>query len=204
MAWTYTTLKASLQTYLESDETTFVAEIPNIVLLAEDRILKSVQLKNFRKNQTGTMTDGDQYLGVPSDFLAPYSLSIDNTGHEFLLFKTVNYIREAYPISTVKGTPKHYSLFEDDWFLVGPTPNANFATELHYFYRPTGIESGSTSWLGTNAPALLFSACLLESYIFLKGDADLMKIYQKRFDTDLQAEKVLAEGRNVTDSYRYG
>lgn len=204
MAWTYTTLKASLQTYLESDETTFVAEIPNIVLLAEDRILKKVQLPNFKKTSTPTLADGTTTATIPSDFLAPYHFTVDNSGIEFLLFKDLSYIRQAYPDSTAKGVPKHYAIQDDTTFLLGPTPNAAFTTELYYFYRPTGIESGSTSWLGTNAPAALFSTCLYEAYMFLKGDEDLMAVYRANMDADIADLKVLAEGRTVTDVYRNG
>ncbi len=204
MAWTYATLKQAIQDYTQSSEPTYVTNIPFIVQQAEDRILNDAQLPNFRKNSTGTMTSGDQYLGTPTDFLAPYSLSISNTGQEFLIFKEVNFIREAYPASGTNGIPKYYGIFEDDFFIIGPTPNANFTTEIHYFYRPETIVTASTSWLGTNAESCLLYGCLIEAYTFLKGDADLMTLYTERYDIALNKLKLLAEGRSKTDAYRNG
>ena len=121
MAWTFTTLKTAIQDYLETTESTFVSTLPTIITQAEDRILKSVQLPDFRINKTGTMTSGNSYLEVPSDFLAPYSLAVDNSGYEYLLFKDVNYIRELYPSASATGIPKYYALFDDTAFIVGPT-----------------------------------------------------------------------------------
>jgi len=204
MAWTYTTLSQAIQDYLETDETTFVANIPVIVQQAEDRILKQVQLPDFRKNATGTATASDQYLGIPTDFLAPYSLALDNSGYEFLLFKDVSFIREAYPSAATTGVPKYYAIFDDDFFILGPTPNANFAVELHYFHKPTSIVTASTSWLGTHAESALFSQCIHEAYVFLKGDPDLMAKYKEQADADVAALKLLGEGRNRIDNYRIG
>ena len=205
MAWTYATLKQAIQDYVQvQTETTFITNIPIFVQQAEDRILKDVQLPNFRKNVTGTMTLGDQYLGAPTDFLSPYSLSISNTGQEFLIFKEVNFIREAYPASGTNGVPKYYAIFEDDFFIIGPTPNANFTTELHYFYRPETIVTASTSWLGTHAESCLLYGCLIEAYTFLKGNEDLLNVYSLRYESALAALKVLGEGRSRTDSFRNG
>lgn len=204
MSLNYTELKAAIQAYLESDEATLVAQLPTIVKQAEDRILKKVQLPDFRKNVTGTVSSGDQYLGIPTDFLAPYSLAVDNTGFEFLIFKNVNFVREAYPAGTVTGVPKYYTIFDDEFFLMGPTPDANYLAELHYFYSPESIVTASTSWLGTHAESALLYGCLVEAYTFQKGDADLMGVYDARYKDALNDLKVLAEGRNVTDNYRNG
>lgn len=204
MAWTYATLSTAIQDYVETNEATFVTHIPTIVQQAEERILKSVQLPDFRKNVSGSMTASDQYLGIPTDFLAPYSLAVDNSGFEYLLFKDVNFIREAFPSVSTEGVPKYYAIFEDTFFIVGPTPNSNYAVELHYFYKPETIVTASTSWLGTNAEAALFSACVHEAYVFLKGDPDLMQKYKEQMDGDISALKILGEGRNRTDSYRLG
>tara|TARA_R100000935_G_scaffold50978_1_gene77208 strand:+ start:307 stop:945 length:639 start_codon:yes stop_codon:yes gene_type:complete len=206
MAFTFTTLKAAIQDYTESNETTFVSNLPSIITQAEERILKAVQLPDFRKNVTGTTTQGNQYLQTPSDFLATYSLSIDNSGYEFLIRKDVNFIREAYPSSAVTGIPKHYALFNEDTFILGPTPNAAFSSELHYFYEPQSItvSSDGTSWLGDNAENALLYGCLIEAYTFLKGDAELMQVYSARYETALEDLKQLAEGYNTTDSYRAG
>jgi len=206
MAWTFTTLKASIQNYLETTESTFVTELPNIITRAEERILKAVQLPNFRKNVTGQSLAGNEYLSTPTDFLAPYSIALDNSGYEFLIRKDVNFIREAYPSSAVTGIPKHYALFNEDTFILGPTPNAAFSSELHYFYEPQSItvSSDGTSWLGDNAENALLYGCLIEAYTFLKGDAELMQVYSARYETALEDLKQLAEGYNTTDSYRAG
>lgn len=206
MAWTFTTLKTAIQDYLETTETTFVNNLPNIIKQAEDRILKSVQLPDFRKNATGSMSDGNKYLKCPSDFLAPYSLTLDNSGQEFLIFKDVNFIREAYPVATTKGVPKYYALFDAENFILGPTPNSSFSAELHYFYKPESITASSdgTSWLGTNAESTLLYGSLVEAYTFLKGEPDLMQMYMARYDEALNNLKSLGEGYDTTDSYRSG
>ncbi len=206
MAWTFTTLKQAIQDYTQNSETTFVNNLSVIITQAEDRILKSVQLPDFRKNSTGITTAGNTYLTLPSDFLAPYSLAVDNSGYEFLLFKDVNFIREAYPDSATQGVPKYYALFNESSFIVGPTPQSNFSVELHYFYKPESItvSSDGTSWLGTNAESSLLYGCLLESYTFMKGNAELMQVYNTRYMEALENLKALGEGYSTTDSYRSG
>ena len=206
MAWTFTTLKAAVQDYLETTETSFVANLPAIIRQAEDRILKSVQLPDFRKNSTGTTSNGNKYLQVPDGFLAPYSLAVDNGGYEFLLFKDVNFIREAYPVATDKGIPKYYGIFDSGNFILGPTPSSDLAVELHYFYRPDSITTAAsgTSWLGTNAESTLLYGSIVEAYTFLKGEADLMQLYVGRYEEAIGNLKSLAEGYDTTDSYRSG
>lgn len=206
MAFTFTTLKTAIQDYLETNESTFVAQLPTIITQAEERILKAVQLPDFRKNATGTMTGSNQYLAVPSDFLATYSLSVDNSGYEFLIRKDVNFIREAYPSSATTGVPKHYALFNEQSFILGPTPNADFTAELHYFYKPQSITESAdgTSWLGDNAENALLYGCLVEGYGFLKGEPDLLQLYSARYDAAIDDLKKLGEGYNTTDSYRSG
>ena len=206
MAWTYTTLKNAIQDYLETTETTFVNNLPVIIKQAEDRILKSIQLPDFRKNVTGSTTDGNPYLAMPSDFLAPYSLAVDNSGYEFLVFKEVSFIRESYPVATTEGIPKYYAVFDENTFILGPTPNANLTAELHYFYKPESITASSdgTSWLGTNAESTLLYGSLVEAYTFLKGDADMLNLYVSRYEDALGKLKVLGEGYDTTDSYRSG
>ena len=206
MAWTYTTLKNAIQDYLETTETTFVNNLPVIIKQAEDRILKSIQLPDFRKNVTGSTTDGTPYLTMPSDFLAPYSLAVDNSGYEFLIFKEVSFIRESYPVATTEGIPKYYAIFDENTFILGPTPNTNLTAELHYFYKPESITASSdgTSWLGTNAESTLLYGSLVEAYTFLKGDADMLNLYISRYEDALGKLKVLGEGYDTTDSYRSG
>tara|TARA_R100000315_G_scaffold62332_1_gene43309 strand:- start:340 stop:978 length:639 start_codon:yes stop_codon:yes gene_type:complete len=206
MAFTFTTLKSAIQDYLETTETTFVNNLPTIITQAEERILKSVQLPDFRKNANGTTTQSNPYLSVPSDFLATYSLSIDNSGYEFLIRKDVNFIREAYPVAATTGVPKHYALFNEQAFILGPTPNANYSAEIHYFYKPESItvSSDGTSWLGTNAENALLYGSLVEAYSFLKGEPDLLQLYSARYNEALEDLKALGEGYNTTDSYRSG
>tara|TARA_R110000765_G_scaffold19401_1_gene50949 strand:+ start:407 stop:1048 length:642 start_codon:yes stop_codon:yes gene_type:complete len=206
MAFTYTTLKETIQDYLETTETTFVDNLPNIITQAEERIIKDVQLPDFRKNVTGSLTADNQYLSAPTDYLGVYSLAVDNSGYEYLLNKDVNFIREAYPSSAVTGVPKYYAIFNESTIIVAPTPNASFTAELHYFYRPESItvSSTGTSWLGDNAENALLYGCLVESYTFLKGDADLLQLYKVQYDEAVNRLKTLGEGYGTTDSYRSG
>jgi len=206
MAWTFTTLKTAIQDYTENSETTFVNNLSNFISDTEEKILKTVNLPVFRKNVSGTMTSGNSYLSAPSDFLTPFSLALDNSGYEYLMFKEVNFIREAYPVSSTTGVPKYYALFDDDSFILGPTPNANFTVELHYVYRPTSITTSAdgTSWLGTNAPDALLYGSLVQAYSFMKGEADLIANYTQQYNEALSRLKVFAEGRSTKDAYRTG
>ena len=207
MAQTFTTLKNALQDYLETTETTFVNNLPTIITQAEDRILKSVQLPDFKKNSTGTTTSSNKYLSCPSDFLAPYSLAVDNSGYEFLLFKDVNFIREAYPSASTTGIPKYYGLFDADNFILAPTPDQAYSVELHYYYRPNsltaGADSGST-WLSTNASFAMLYGSLIEAYTVMKGEPDVMKMYNDRFVESLLRLKEYGEARENADAYRRG
>ncbi len=205
---TYSELKSLIQNYLENTETTFVADLPKIIEQAEVRILKSVMLPVFRKNVKGSVTSGNKYLNTPSDFLDNFSLSITNSSsQEFLLYKDVNFIREAYPNASTTGVPKHYALFDNTTFILGPTPNATFTAELHYFYKPASITAGAdsgTTWLSTNAENALLYGSLLEGYTYMKGDPDLMQVYEKRYDQALARLKTLGEGENTREQYRDG
>jgi hypothetical protein len=204
MALTYTQLSTAIQEYCETDETSFVANIPVFVKQAEDRILNAVQLPVFRKTCTSLMTTGNQYLATPDAYLSPYSFSLNNSGYEFLNLKDVSYIREMYPDSAVTGTPRFYAIRDSDTFILGPTPDANYPVELNYFYRPASIVDSATSWLGTNAESCLLYACLVEAYTYLKGDADVMTMYLERYKEALADLKELGEGFSQTDEYRAG
>ena len=206
MAFTYTTLKQTIQDYLETTETTFVSNLPNIITQAEERILKEIQLPDFRKNVTGSLSADNEYLSTPTDYLAIYSLAVDNSGYEYLLNKDVNFVREAYPVSTVTGVPKYYAIFNETTIIVAPTPSSSFNVELHYFYRPESITvaASGTSWLGDNAENVLLYGSLVESYTFLKGDADLLQLYKVQYDEAVNRLKTLGEGYGTTDSYRSG
>tara|TARA_R100000329_G_scaffold78688_1_gene67497 strand:+ start:222 stop:863 length:642 start_codon:yes stop_codon:yes gene_type:complete len=203
---TYAELKSLVQNYLQNTETQFVSDLPKLIEQTEERILKTINLPVFRKNVSGTLTSGNQYLATPSDFLDSFSLSLTSSSEQsFLLFKDVNFVREAYPNASITGTPKHYALFDDTTFIVGPTPNADLVVELHYFYRPASITAGGdsgTTWLSTNAKNALLYGTLLESYVYMKGDPDLMATYEKRFMEALVRLKNLGEGDNTVDTYR--
>tara|TARA_R100000995_G_C3455644_1_gene110437 strand:+ start:330 stop:971 length:642 start_codon:yes stop_codon:yes gene_type:complete len=203
---TYAELKSLVQNYLQNTETTFVSDLPKLIEQAEERILKTVNLPVFRKNVSGTLSLGNQYLSTPTDFLDNFSLSFTNSSEQtFLLYKDVNFIREAYANASTTGLPKHYALFDDTTFIIGPTPNDNFVVELHYFYRPASITAGEdsgTTWLSTNAKNALLYGTLLESYVYMKGEPDLMMQYEKRFLEALARLKNLGEGDNTVDTYR--
>ena len=208
MAWTFTTLKSAIQDYTENTETSFVSNLTNIIVQAENRIIKSVELPNFRKNQTGTFTNGNAYLATPTDYLYPYSLAVldSDSNYNYLINKDVNFIREAYPASATTGLPKYYAQFDDDTFLVGPTPNSGYTVEIHYFYIPQSITATSdgTSWLGTNASEALLYASLAEAYTFMKGEQDNLANYDNRFKEALQRLTLESDGYNRKDAYRSG
>lgn len=208
----YTELTATIKDYTNNTETNFVAAIPTFVKQAEQRIYRSVNLPVNRKNVTGTITQSNAYLTMPTDptFLFPFSLAIrpipaDTPSNQiFLLNKDANFIRSTYPNASTEGTPKYYGVFDSTTFIVGPTPDADYVTELHYYYQPASIVTDSTTWLGTNADSVLLYGALLEAYTYMKGDADIMQMYQQRYNEALGLLKVQAEGRMTGDEYREG
>lgn len=208
MSFTYAQLKQAVQDFTENTETSFVNNLPVFIRAAEDRILQSVDLEAFRKNATAALTQNDPYLSVPTDFLAPFSLQITATGFkEFLLMKDVNYINQYTIDSPSTGTPRYYALFDKDNFIVSPTPNSNYAVELHYYYRPASLTAGAesgTTWVSENAPNALLYGSLYEAYTYMKGEADVLANYEKRFIENLSRLKDLAEARENTDAYRTG
>lgn len=205
MAYTYTTLKTAIQDFVEDSGTTFNANIDNFIENAEQRIFSMVDLPLDRRNSTGNLTTSNKYLSTPEDFLSTYSLSVisDNT-HYFLLNKDVNFVQTYNPDPNVKGLPKYYSLWDDNTFIVGPTPDQSYEVELHYYYKPESITTATSgkSWLGTNAQNALLYGSLVEAYTFLKGEPDLIKLYNDRYMEALSRLKNLGEGRNRTDEYR--
>ena len=209
MAFTYDQLKTAIQDYTQNTETSFVTNLPVFIRLAEERILKTVQLTLFRKNSTGNMTQNDEFLIMPTDFLSPFSLSFtdSNDDKQFLDFKSVNFIQEFNPDRTVTGNPRYYASFDSNSFILGPTPNSSYAVELHYYYRPTSLTAGAGSgetWLSQNAELTLLYGCLIEAYIYMKGDPTLMQEYEQRYSESLVALKQFGEAKEVTDEYRTG
>lgn len=206
MAFTFTTLKTAIQEYTDNTESTFVSQLSRFIINAEERILKECQLDDFRKNVTGSATQSNKFLTKPTDFLAPFSLSIVNSSaNEFLEYKHVTFLQDYTPNPATTGTPKYYGDWDEDTFLLAPTPDASFTAELHYFYRPQSITASDdgTSWLGTNAELALLYGALVEAYTFMKGEQDLLTLYNGRFQESLQWLKNLGEGKQTRDEYRY-
>ena len=206
MAFTFTTLNTAIQDYTQNTETTFTDQLSRFILNAEERILKECQLDVFRKSSQGSATSGNQYLSKPTDFLSQNSLSVINSSSkEFLLYKQVTMLQDYTPDPTTTGTPLYYADWDDETFLLAPTPDSNFTMELHYFYRPTSITTSGdgTSWLGTNAELCLLYGSLCEAYVFMKGEPDLLKQYTERFLESIQWLKNLGEGKQTRDQYRY-
>ena len=208
MSFTLATLKTAIQDYADNSETSFVTNLPNFIKAAEEKIFKGVDLDIFRKNVTSAFTSSDQFLTVPTDYLASFSLQITTSGSEsFLLQKDVNYLREYTPASSTTGLPKYYARFDTDNFIVAPTPNSNYTLELHYYYRPASLTAGAdsgTTWLSTNAPFALLYGSLIEAYYYMKGEPDVIAQYEKNYVFYLQRLKDLGEARENEDAYRQG
>lgn len=202
----YSTLSTLIQQYCESTETTFVANIPTFVQLAEERIYNSVQIPAIRRNQTGTLSINNKYLTLPSDWLATFSLAVINTdgSQEFLLDKDVNFIRQSYPSPTDTGKPQYYAIFDANTFILGPTPDSNYSVEMHYYYYPTSIVTAGTTWLGDNFETVLLYGSLREAYTYLKGEADMMQYYDQKYQEALGLLKQLGDGKDRRDAYRSG
>lgn len=200
----YTTLSALIQDYTQNSSAEFIAAIPDIVKLAEDRIYQSVQIPALKRNATSNFVQGNKYLAAPTDFLAAYSMAVkSNTGvYSYLLEKEVGYINEVFPNPSATGVPRYYALFNDSTFVVAPTPNAFLEVELHYFYEPPSIVDAGTSWLGDNTESVLFYGALCEAYAYMKGDDDLTKLYRQRYDEALARLKSLGEGMDKRDNFR--
>ena len=277
MSYTLTTLRNSVKDYTENSETTFVSHITDFIRSAENRLFKMIDFIYFRKNATSALSSSDPYLSLPTDYLSSHSMSITSSSNKiFLLEKDVNFIQEYHPNSSTTGTPKYYARFDIDNFIVAPTPNSNYTTQLHYYYRPTsladstialtvgssnsfavdetitGSSSGATAnveskndsdntitilvpttafttgetitggtteatttissmtsdttttWLSKNARNAMLYGSLLEAYVYMKGEADMLAVYEKRFMEEISRLKDLGEARENTDAYRQG
>lgn len=202
----YTQLVNEIQSYTENQFQT--ADINTFIQQAEQRIYNSVQLPALRKNVTGGMTSGNKYLAMPSDWLATFSLAVINADNEYLylLNKDVNFIRQSFPDtdSDFYGVPQYYAVFDQNTFILGPTPNANYNAELHYFYYPESIVTAGTTWLGNNFSSTLLYGALLEAYTYMKGEQDVINQYQKRYDEAMILLKQLSDGKDRQDAYRSG
>ena len=220
---TYTELVAAIESYTENQfPATYLADgstvssttqINLLIKQAEQRIYNSVQFPSLRKNVTGSITANNKYLACPSDFLAPYSIAvIDALGvYEYLLNKDVNFIRQAYPQPTDTAQPKYYALFGSQTndvneltFILGPTPNLTYGVELHYYYYPESITTAGTTWLGDNFDSVLLYGSLVEAYTYMKGEADLVTLYNTKYNEALALAKRLGDGMERQDAYRSG
>lgn len=212
----YVELTAEIQNYTQNYEADFVATIPTFVTQAEERIYNSVQIPALRRNVTGVTFGGNKYLSCPSDFLSSFSLAvIDGDGnYEYLLNKDVNFMRASYPNPNVEGLPKYYALFgptvvgetvtNELSFILAPTPDDAYDVELHYYYYPQSITTANTSWLGDNYSPVLLYGSLVEAYTYMKGEADIMSFYQKKYEEALAQLNRLGTGLERGDAYRDG
>jgi hypothetical protein len=202
----YSELVTEIQSYVENEFAT--ADINTFIEQAEQRIYNTVQLPAIRKNVTGSLTIGNKYLSVPTDWLATFSLAvIDAAGeYQYLLNKDVNFIRAAYPTTAVldRGLPEYYAIFDSNSFILGPTPDAAYTAELHYYYYPESIVTANTTWLGDNFDSTLLYGALLEAYTYMKGEQDVLVMYQKRYDEAMGLLKQLGDGKDRRDAYRSG
>jgi hypothetical protein len=221
----YTQLTAAICDYTQNFENDFVANIPLFVQQAEQRIYNTVQFPSLRKNVVGVTTTNNKYLSCPSDFLSVYSVAVItgvtggdvNTGsYEYLLNKDVNFIRQAYPSPNSVGVPKYYALFgptvaganisDELSFILGPTPDAAYDVELHYYYYPESISvaADGQTWLGDNFETVLLYGSLVEAYTFMKGETDMMALYDGKYKEALGLAKRLGDGLERSDAYRSG
>ena len=209
---TYTELQAAVSSALEN---TFSADdFAFYTRTAEQKIYNAVQIPVLRKNVTGVTTSGNTYLACPNDFISSYSLAVVNptTGaYTYLIDKDVNYIREAYPVPTATGTPKYYAMFgnrtdapNELTFILGPTPDAAYAAELHYYFYPESIVTAGSTWLSENYDPVLYHAVVVEAYTAMKGEADLLTAYKTQFVESIAQLKRLGDGLLRQDSYRSG
>jgi len=200
----YTELKTNIEDICEN---TFTDEqLAMFTQQAEQKIYNTVQIPALRKNVTGTLTTSNKYLSTPSDFLWSYSLAvIDSSGvYHFLLNKDVNFMREAYPNPTDTGLPKHYAYFDDNTFIVGPTPDSSYTSELHYGYYPQSIVLAGTTWLGDEFDSALLNGALIEAIRFMKGEPDMVAVYDKMYLQAITLLKGLGDGKLREDAYRSG
>ena len=210
-AMTYNELVTAVQDYCEN--TFLTVDMNTFIRQAEQRIYNTVQLASLRKNMTGTLSANNKYLSCPGDFLSAYSLAVvDGSGnYEYLLNKDVNFIRQAYPNPTSTGLPKYYAIFgpattdaTELSFILGPTPDTNYAVELHFYYYPESIVTAGTTWLGDNFDSALLNGTMVEAIRFMKGEQDMVKLYQDMYLQSIALLKNLGDGKQRMDAYRDG
>jgi hypothetical protein len=208
---TYNELVTLVSDYCENTFPT--VDMDTFIRQAEQRIYNTVQIANLRRNMTGTLSANNKYLSAPGDFLSTYSLAVIDTNGDYvyLLNKDVNFIREAYPSSSATGLPKHYAIFgpstsdsKELSFILGPTPNTNYGVELHFYYYPESIVTAGQTWLGDNFDSALLYGTMCEAVTYMKGEADMVKLYQDRYVQAIALLKNLGDGKQRMDAYRDG
>ena len=208
MSFTYSGLKTAVQNYMDNSETTFTNTLDTFIKQAENRIFNTIELNVFRKNVTGTAASGNPYLSSPADFVAPLSLAVLNSDSEYtyLLLKHPSFMRNYIKTAATTGVPKYYGQFDEDTFILAPTPNANLTFELHYLYQPASLTAAGdsgTTWISDNTPDLLLYGSLVEASIFLKQDLNETNMFEQRFQENLVRVTNLMEGRSTRDENRF-
>ena len=214
----YSTLFQTIQAYAENNfpdtvvatttatTTSFLTkdQVDTFIRQAEQRIYNSVNLPVMRDNVTGNCTSGNRFLATPTDWLSTFSLARINAdgSYDYLLNKDVEFIRESFPIPATTGAPTHYAIFDENTFILGPTPDADYTMELLYYAYPASIVTSGTTWLGTNFDSVLLNGSLLEAYAFMKGEKDVNDNYVARYNEALAMLKQLGEGKDRQDTYR--
>jgi hypothetical protein len=208
----YTQLVTAVNNYCENSFPT--SDMNTFIQQAEQRVYNTAQPANLRRNVTGSLTANNQYLSAPEDFLSTYSIAVYPSGggdYLYLLNKDVNFMRDAYPNPNSLGKPKHYAIFgpqsgnpNELSFILGPTPDANYSVELHYYYYPQSIVTAQTTWLGDNFDSVLLYGTICEALVYMKGEGDMLKVAQDRYVQAIALYKNLADGKQRMDAYRDG
>ena len=201
----YTELTTAIKNYCDNTEQTFVDTIPTFVKQAENRIYRKVNLPANYKSYSASLVVTNNNLTLPSDFLAPAQLLVTSGNDELpLLFRDKSFIRQAYPDTTVTGLPEFYCIFDSTTIKLAPTPDSAYSVKLYYYHMPSSIVDATNTWLGDNSDEVLLYGSLIEAYTFMKGDADMLALYQQRYEDALAALKVQAEGRMTVDEFDEG
>ena len=202
---TYAELVQAVQDYTVNTNTTFVTNIPTFIKRAEENIVRAIPMPEFNKHSTTSTTADVRFLGTPSDFLSVYSMTVLSGTDKIAMYpREVSFMREAYPDATDTGVPLQYAVYDDDTFILAPTPDAVYTIELHYYYTPAALtSSNTTTWISLNATNALLYGTLYHAYVFMKGDADLMGYYKGLYDQGLSDMGKVSDGRQQTDRFMH-
>jgi hypothetical protein len=203
----YNELVTNIRNYTEVDSNVFSDSVINtFITMAENRILRDIDLDVFKLEVSGNMSIGNKFLTAPSDILTHrYMMITNNSDQIFLDFRDTSFMKEYWSDGTVTGVPKYYSVWDQNTFYIAPTPNANFAVELGYIYRPTQISSANqNTWISTNAPEALLYACLIQAYSYTKGPLEMLQYFENSYKQAIQGLGIEQQGRRRRDEYRDG